>query len=131
MLPTAVSKVCLRAFVTSGKPVSNSDTVEFTISEEHFRPHYSEDRTRTKDSSRFFVRCGSNIKNRSLHSKLRRLLCMRTLYRMAETFSQMLLLRTCSESSLEEQLQKFDPNPEHHKNNWSVNGILQDRITGM
>ncbi|GIX86406.1 hypothetical protein CEXT_443091 [Caerostris extrusa] len=47
------------------------------------------------------------------------------LYRMAETFSQMLLLRTCSESSLEDELQKFDCRPEHPKNNRSVNGILR------
>ncbi|GIX86394.1 hypothetical protein CEXT_443041 [Caerostris extrusa] len=39
--------------------------------------------------------------------------------------------RTCSESSLEEKLQKFDPHPEHLKNNRSVNGIPQDKITRM
>ncbi|GIY14292.1 hypothetical protein CDAR_256171 [Caerostris darwini] len=38
---------------------------------------------------------------------------------------------TCSESSLEDELQKFDPHPEHPKYNRRVNGILQDRITGM
>ncbi|GIX86404.1 hypothetical protein CEXT_443081 [Caerostris extrusa] len=39
--------------------------------------------------------------------------------------------KTCSESSLEEELQKFDPDPDDTKNNRSVNGILQDRITRM
>ncbi|GIX86386.1 hypothetical protein CEXT_443001 [Caerostris extrusa] len=38
---------------------------------------------------------------------------------------------TCFESSLEDELQKFDPYPEHLQNNRSLNGILQDRITGI
>ncbi|GIY14293.1 hypothetical protein CDAR_256181 [Caerostris darwini] len=53
------------------------------------------------------------------------------LYRISKTISEMLLFRTCSESSPEEELQKFDPDPEHPKNNRSVNGIFQDRITIM
>ncbi|GIX86389.1 hypothetical protein CEXT_443021 [Caerostris extrusa] len=30
-----------------------------------------------------------------------------------------------------EKTQKFDPHPEHPKNNWSLNGILRDSTTGM